>query len=377
MENTYILGQPATGKRDLLLSLLSDRIEQGIFIVDESDTVLDLIPKHRRKHVILFDPTREEVLPWDPLSGPGHPVYRATVLLDAMKGAWGYADMTTPDLDLYLSFSLASLMAANQPLLCLPRLFTDTDYRTYVLNHVRNPVIKDHWAEYETMPQKDRRQETKSTLNKVKLLISDPRIARCLWHHEERGLDFAEVVGERRIFVAVLKPGELGESKVRLLASLLLASVTQALKREHPPFHLFLPECQRFAPAIVTDLLTNAHRYGSTVTASHQYIDQLPTPYFSALMGTCARKYVFRTSEEDARVLDRHIPRNQNVLGFDELPNRKARTFPFEKTRFYAYAPRHESVESYRQDILDHLRLTRFVKDADRKVEGFFAGYTD
>lgn len=374
MENTYILGQPATGKRDLLLLLLLDRIDQGIFIVDDSDAVLDMVPKHRRKHVILFDPTIEDaVLPWNPLSGPGDPIYRATVLLDAMKGAWGYEDMTTPDLDLYLSFSLASLMEADQPLLGLPRLFTDEAYRTSVLKHVSNPVIKDHWAEYDKTLPKDRRQESKSTLNKVKLLLSDPRIARCL-AYPETGLDFAELVGKGHVFVAVLKPGELGESKVRLLASLLLASVTQALKREHPPFHLFLPECQRFAPAIAIDLLTNAHRYGSTVTASHQYIDQIPTPYFSALMGTCARKYVFRTSEEDARVLDRHIPRNQNVVGFDELPNRKARKFPFDKTDFYGYAPTIESKESYRQDILDHLGLTRFVKGGESKVREFFGG---
>lgn len=185
MAHHYILGQSGTGKSTFLKQHIIAAIEagQGVLYLDPhgSDTIdlLPYIPRSRAKDVILFDPSREEVVGWNPLQSDNIP-RDAAILIDTIKDAWGYGDMPTPVMDMYLYFSLIALMEAEETLIGLPYILSHASYRAKVLEAVSDPVVKDFWAVFGRMTPKEQRDQVSSTLNKALMLIADIRVRRML-----------------------------------------------------------------------------------------------------------------------------------------------------------------------------------------------------
>lgn len=343
MAHLYLLGQPGTGTgtvlRDRTLQAIHDG--HGVFYYDptgtETDYFLDRIPTARRKDVIVFDPMNTEyVVAWNPFYDVADPIYTAGTLADAIKDAWHYGDLTTPDMDLYLNFTLIPLITANRTLLDFLDFLSDTSFRNDVLKHLSNKVITGHWAEYGDMTTKEQRAETKSTKNKVKLLLADTRIRRVL-NYGRPSFTLPSVL-EGKILLLKLPRAKLGLSRTSLIASILLSQAHQAAinRTSTVPFHFILPECQHLAKSVVKEMLTEVDQHRCHITASNQYIDQLAPDYFAALMGNCKDKLIFRTSEADALTLSRSIPHSNNAIGFNVLADHQVRIFPVDPRKLQA-----------------------------------------
>lgn len=363
MAHLYILGQPGTGThtvlRDNTLSAINDG--HGVFYYDPTGTdteyYLDRIPVSRRKDVVVFDPMNTEyVVAWNPFYDVSDPIYIAGTLADAIKDAWHYGDLTTPDMDLYLNFTLIPLITANRTLLDFLRFLSDTSFRNDVLAHLDNQVIIDHWKEYSDMTEKERRAETKSTKNKVKLLLADTRIRRVL--NYGRPSFTLPAVLEGKILFLKLPRAKLGLSRTSLIASILLSQAHQAAinRTSIAPFHFILPECQHLAKSVVKEMLTEVDQHNCSITATNQYIDQLPPDYFAALMGNAKDKLIFRTSEADALTLSRSIPHSNNAIAFNVLADNQARIFPVDPRKLQvtidhkdwpAFPKSREDIEAY------------------------------
>lgn len=338
MAHTYILGQSMMGKTTVLYDHFLSTIHQPSLFYGEVDYLLDYIPKKRRQDVVLLNQVH-----WNPLSSPDV----AYLLTHAIKDAWGYADLTTPDMDLYLTFTFLALAYAGKPFSDFTRFYSDTTFRHTVLEACENDIVKDHWNWYEKASERDRRAEAKSSLNKLLVLFSHPH-TRELFSRTDVSM---EAVLERKIVLVPLSDSH----RDPLIASLFLSVLCSHLAG---PFHLYLDDVHTLAPSVVIDLLAKTGKHGGSVSCAHQYIDQVKPTLYHALMGNCARKLIFKTSEDDARTLDRHIPRNQNVLSFDQLPQYTARKFPFERQDFYTrLAWSREPYPKSRSDILDNHRI--------------------
>jgi type IV secretory pathway TraG/TraD family ATPase VirD4 len=336
LPHTYIIGQSGSGKSTLLKTDILDRIHAGDGLLyldphgDDTDDLLDYIPARRRDDVILFDPTTFP-LPWNPLGeiDPTIQPFVASAFVDTMKAAWGYAHVTTPTMDLYLYFSIASLMATGGTLADVPALLTDHTHRATVTAKLTDTVLRDFWVQFDNLSGKEQRDATSSTLNKLWVLCGDPRIRQVIG--SQRSSFRMDEVLAGKIFFARLPQGKLGIGKAALIGSLLLSQAHLAALSRSPavPFHFFIDEGHQFAPSTIAEMLSGLRKFGCRVVLAHQYVAQLDRQLFTALLGNCPVRHVFRVSREDAAIFAKEQPPNSSLPNLDEMPPHTYRTFPF------------------------------------------------
>ena len=125
------------------------------------------------------------------------------------------------------------------------------------------------------MSPREQRETSRSTLNKIGLLIADPRIRNTLGYPKS-AFDLDGVL-EGKILIARLPQGRLGLQKTRVLGAILSARLhAAALSRtDATPFHIYLDECHHFGTGTLIEFLSGIRKFGVSLTLSHQYIRQL------------------------------------------------------------------------------------------------------
>jgi hypothetical protein len=204
-------------------------------------------------------------------------------------------------------------------LLSLKFLLTSRAFRTRVLAQVQDPAIRDFWeTDFEThMPEREQRERTLSTLNKIGALIADPAIRNSI-AQVKTAINFADILDRGLIFIARLPQGELGIEKSSLIGALLLSNFhLNALGRKtRARFHLYLDEFHHFGNGTVIEMLSGIRKFGVSLTVACQYLDQLSPALKSAVLGTVGTMLAFRTGALDAATLtsEFELPRDDTSL---------------------------------------------------------------
>lgn len=385
--HTYILGTTGSGKSTLQKSIILSDIAagDGVFFIDphgfDTDDLIGRVPKNRIRDIILFDPSDHHFpIAWNPLGGvPKDEIpFVASSIVDTIKDAWDYGPVSTPTLDQYLYNGTYALLEARQPLLGLKFMLTSQKYRQTVLKAVSDPIILDFWQnDFPAMSEKDRRDTTRSTLNKIGALLSDARIRNVLGQ-AEGAFSFPEVIQDRRIFLARLPQGRLGIQKTKLIGSLLLTQFhLAALARDTDHMvHVHLDELHTFAGQNLELMLSGIRKFNVSLTLVHQYLDQLAPTLKSAILGNVGTKVIFRVSRQDARELI-------DVMGTNNLLSKLYDLAPHEARIITADAVEEVGVgvelPPYDEDIARRvLAHTRRHYARDRKeVEGYIRRYIE
>lgn len=303
--HAHIVGSSGSGKSTLMQRWFLDAVRAGSAVCyldihgTDTDNLLQYIPIKRRKEVVIFDPS-QFAIPWNPLQTENAPLAGNT-FLTSVKAAWQYSEMPTPRLDSVLYNALVALMEARHGLFGLYLILTSTTYRKHVLKDIRDPVVKRYWQWFDKLNEKQQLEQSDSTLNKVQILMADPRIrAIC---GATSNINMAEMVKDKILFIR-LPQGEIGVDKSAVLGSILLAQIHQAcLSRDTTlPFHLFIDECHTFAPHTIRELLSGIRKFNVSVTIAHQYMRQLEQGLLDSARANCV-EYVFRVSVDDRALL--------------------------------------------------------------------------
>lgn len=333
MAHRYIIGNSGSGKSTLLKQFMLEQIQHGLFFIDphghDADDFIQLIPETERGRILLFDPSDSEFpIPWNPLTDieEDERAFVASVLVDSIKDAWGYSNVSTPTMDQYLFNTTYALIEANQPLTGMKFMLTSPRYRKRVLRKVTDPIIKDFWDDFETLPEKDKRDTTRSTLNKIGAILSDSRIRNSIGQSKTR-LVFKDIVNSNVILIARLPQGQLGIGKVKLIGSLLLTQFhLAALSREtSEPFNVYIDEVHNFFGATLTEMLSGIRKFNVDITLVHQYLDQLTPKQQAAILGNVSTKILFRVSGGDAKKLNDLVGTNNLLSDLNVLPPHNAR----------------------------------------------------
>jgi hypothetical protein len=303
--HNHIVGGTGSGKSTLMKRWIIDAIRDGhaVCYIDphghDTDDILQYIPIKRRRDVVIFDPS-QFATPWNPLQTENIPL-AANTFLTSIKSAWQYDNMPTPRLDGVLYNALVALMEAQHGLFGLYLILTSTEYRQHVIRSISDPVVKRYWQWFDGLNEKQQLEQSDSTLNKVQILMADPRIrAVC---GADTAINIPELVQDKILFIR-LPQGEIGVDKSALLGSMLLAQIHQAcLSRDSSlPFHLFIDEVHTFAPGTITELLSGSRKFGVSVTIVHQYMRQLEPSLLDSARANCV-EYIFRVSVDDRKLL--------------------------------------------------------------------------
>lgn len=316
LQHTWIIGASGSGKSNLLLNMILQDIVagEGIAVLDPHgdliDDILGQVPEGRRKDIVLFDP-----------SDTGYPVgfnilsagsdLEKTLIASDLVGVFRRLSSSFGDtMGTVLGNAVLALLESTEggTLLDLRRFLVDDRFRREFLETVSDEEIHFFWTrEYPLIGSRS----IGPILTRLDTFLR-PKIIRHIVGQKDGKLHLGEVMQERKVFLARLPQGLIGEENAYLLGSLLLgkfqelALARQELSKEaRTPFFLYADEFQNFITPSLESLLTGARKYGLGLTLAHQTLAQLSSlpKVESALFGNAHTRIVFRVGEQDARKL--------------------------------------------------------------------------
>src|SRR5665213_215801 len=316
--HVYIVGKSGSGKSTFLFNLAMGDISRGEGVagidphVDRALDILDAIPRSRINDVCYLDAT-DTVQPvgFNPATriAPERRALAAAGIVSAFKHLW--SDSWGPRLEHFLYHGVAALISRRHAtLIDLPRLYTDDNYRERVLQSVTDPEGIRFWREeFPSYTKNFRSEAVAPILNKAGQFAASPQLRLILGQVAPR-LDLAFTMNNRRILIANLAKGAIGEQASNLLGSLLVSHLQLvAMERgtrpphERVPFFVHVDEFQTFSSDAFASLLSEARKFATYFSLANQYTDQLPHAVRSAVIGNAGSLVVFRVGGRDAELL--------------------------------------------------------------------------
>jgi uncharacterized protein DUF87 len=319
----YVVGQTGTGKSTLLLNLMAQDIAagEGLALLDPhgdlAEAVLMHVPKDRTNRFVYINPADiERPIGFNPLSAV--PDELKPIVADGVVSAFRHVwpESWGPRLDYILTNAVRALLdVPGATLLMLPRLLIDEGFRVgLVEQHVRDPLVRSYWLnEYAGYGDHFRAEAISPIQNKIGKALIEPRLRNMLAQPSST-ITLRRLMDEGGLVICNLSKGRLGEGVSHLLGALLTTSIAQAaLSRADVPvadrrvFHLYVDEFQSFATESFALILSEARKYGLTLTIAHQYLDQIPERLRAAVFGNVGSILACRTGASDAPILAEQI----------------------------------------------------------------------
>ena len=177
---------------------------------------------------------------------------------------------------------IALLECQNVSLLGIPRMLVDEQYRFWVLKQVQDPMVKTIWERELSRFDKRMWQEAISPIqNKVGAFLMAAPVRNILGQVKSR-IHARFMMDHRRIFIANLSKGRLGEDNSNLLGAILVTmfqlaamSRTTVPEEKREDFHLVVDEFQNVSSDSFISILSEARKYRLALTLSHQHASQL------------------------------------------------------------------------------------------------------
>lgn len=314
----WIIGKSGSGKSTVLFNLAMADIfaGEGVAIIDPhgdlAEDILDAIPQSRINDVCYLD-AGETTYPvgFNPAAkiAPARRALAASGIVAAFKHLW--SDSWGPRLEHFLYHGVAALISREHAtLIDLARLYTDDRFRDRVVSRVTDSETLRFWREEFPSYSKSLRSEAISPiLNKVGQIAASPNLRLILGQIAPR-LDLAFTMNHRRILIANLAKGTIGEQAANLLGSLLvshlqlIAMERGALPpRDRVPFFVHVDEFQTFSSDAFASLLSEARKFATHFCLANQYTDQLSNAVRAAVIGNAGTLIVFRVGSRDAELL--------------------------------------------------------------------------
>jgi hypothetical protein len=230
-------------------------------------------------------------------------------MVAAFKHLWH--DSWGPRLEHFLFHGIAALISRQHAtLLDLPRLYTDDSFRDRLVAKITDPETRRFWhEEYPSYTKTQRAEAAAPILNKAGQFSASPHLRLILGQVAPR-LDLAFTMNHRRILIANLAKGTIGEQAANLLGSLLVSHMQLvAMERgvlppeQRVPFFVHVDEFQTFSSEAFASLLSEARKFATHFCLANQYADQLSDVVRSAVIGNAGTLIVFRVGSRDAELL--------------------------------------------------------------------------
>jgi hypothetical protein len=387
LEHMHLIGVTGRGKSTLLLNLITQDIEHGdgLAVLDPHgdlvDDILERVPESRVSDIIVFDPSDVDYpIGFNILTATSE-IEQNLIASDAvamfrrLSTSWGDA-MTT-----VLAQGVLAMLASPTPttLVDLRRFLVDESFRGRFLEKLDDPEIAYFWAK--EFPLIGARSFG-PILTRLDTFLRMRMIRNIVGQRTQR-LDIARVIAERKVFLARLSKGLIGEENAALLGSLICSKFQQcALARQRipqtsrSPFYFYVDEFQNFVTPSVGSLLAEGRKFGVGLVLAHQDLGQLKSSgqVESSVLGSTHTRIVFRVSDSDARQLAEGFASFeasdlQNLSLGDAIVRMggarndfNLKTFPRKKAG--------EEAEAIREQIIDFSRETyaRARRDVEAEV---------
>lgn len=314
----WLVGKSGSGKSTLLFNLaMSDILaSEGAVVIDPhgdlATDILDAIPRSRINDVCYLDAAETEYpVGFNPAAkiAPERRALAASGIVSAFKHIW--SDSWGPRLEHFLFHGVAALISREHAtLIDLARLYTDDRFRERVVTHVTDPETLRFWQEeFPSYTKSLRSDAIAPVLNKVGQIAASPNLRLILGQVAPR-LDLSFAMNNRRILIANLAKGTIGEQAANLLGSLLISHLqliamerTALPPRDRKPVFVHIDEMQTFSSDAFASLFSEARKFATFFAAANQFTAQLSDRVRAAIIGNAGTLVVFRVGAEDAALL--------------------------------------------------------------------------
>ena len=321
----YVIGQTGTGKSTLIFNMIKQDIAngEGAALIDPhgdlAHRILEHVPKERWDDIVWFDPGDPErpfglnMLEYD-TSRPQQKTLVVNELLGIFKKLF-HEETMGPVFDQYFRNACLLLLGDYEheipTLLDIPKVLTDVDYRKDKLSREKNPVVKNFW---EKEAEKAGGEAALSNIapyitSKINGFVAD-EFLRPIISKKRSSLNFRQAMDEKKIILANLSKGKLGELNANLIGlvivgKLLIASLSRVDMDEEQrnDFYMYMDEFQNFSTDSISTILSEARKYRLNLIMAHQFIGQLEEKIQKAVFGNVGSMLALRVGIEDTQFL--------------------------------------------------------------------------
>jgi tRNA isopentenyl-2-thiomethyl-A-37 hydroxylase MiaE len=199
------------------------------------------------------------------------------------------------------------------------------------LSRCNNPIITQFWHKIADAAQGEASLENivPYITAKFDVFLSND-IMRPIVAQEKSAFDFREMMDSKKIFLANLSKGRLGDRNSSLLGLVLVSKFLQAAfsrtdsRESLPPMYLYIDEFQNFATPSISTILSEARKYGLCLTMAHQFIGQIDEKIRDSVIGNVGTKVSFRVGTTDAEFLAKQYEPTFAATDLEHLPFRSA-----------------------------------------------------
>lgn len=349
LKHIYVIGGTGTGKTKFLEGLIRQDIlmGSGFGIIDPHGDLIESTigsiadtlnerggctksVKQLLESLILVDLSDENYsIGFNPLEViNGNLAYQLILeLVEVFRKIW--EDSWGPRMEEVLRNSFYTLAESNLTLLELPRLLTDSLFRTTLAERLTNPEVTDYWlTRFNAISDKMKIQYFEPVANKLSAFIADPFI-RAMLAQQKSALNFRQIMDEGKILLINLSKGKFKENAF-LIGALFLAKIEMAAlsRQEIPasarlPWYLYIDEFQNFATDTFEVILSEARKYGLGLIMAHQNLAALKRKLRESILGNAYTQVYFRLSRSDANELSGEMSVDGKQLLVKDLIDQK------------------------------------------------------
>jgi len=315
LRHIWTVGKTGTGKSTMIANMAIDDFKKGrgVAVIDPHgdlcEDLLDYIPKNRINDTIYFNPAdREFPITINPLEVTNREEAELVTsgLMSIFTKVW--ANVWSARMEYILRNSFLTLTEIPGTTLSdVLSLLANRSYRNRVYSKINDPALIHFWKEeFEKMPDRLQKEAIAPIQNKVGQFVTSPIIRRVIGYPKST-VSLDEVINNKKIFIANLSQGRLGEDNAALLGATLITKFQLAAmrrvdisKEQRTPFFLYVDEFQNFATDSFIKILSEARKFGLSLTLANQYMGQLPEHVTKAILGNAGTLIAFAVGAEDA-----------------------------------------------------------------------------
>ena len=340
--HVYIVGQTGTGKSVLLENMMVQDMRDGkgfAFIDphgDAAEELLGMLPKERAEDVIYFDPGDMDNPPGLNLFEYHTEDQKDFLIQEAINMLEKLYDPHNQGIvgpRYHHMFRNAALTVMADPaggtFIDVSKLFRDPQFVKDKLKHVQDKTVLEFWQKEMPAAQRssDHGEMVSWFVSKFGAFLSN-QMMRNIIGQSQSSFDLRDVMDNRKILIANLSKGRLGELNSKLLGMIFVMKFqAAAMSRASVPedqrvdFSLYVDEFQNFSTESFAHILSEARKYRLNLIVANQFISQLSEEVREAVFGNVGTIVSFRSGPNDADFLVKQFAPTFNERDLVNMPN--------------------------------------------------------
>jgi energy-coupling factor transporter ATP-binding protein EcfA2 len=291
----YLIGQTGSGKSTVIFHMASDDIKKGsgVAVIDPhgdlAEDLLSVVPLVRMNDLIYFNPfdikypiginllelvpgldedavEQEKELVCESVVSVFRKIFSKDESTDAHRIEYILRNT------IYTAFSVP-----DATIFTVYDLLENPDFQKQVIKNLEDENLKNFWKnEFGRAGNYQIVKMVSGVTAKIGRFLFSPTAKRIL-EQPHSTINFDEILDRKKILICNLAEGKLGEDTSRLLGTMIIAKIQQAVLRrariqkdQRQPFYLFIDEFQNYATSSFSKLLSGGRKFGLRFTIAEQ-----------------------------------------------------------------------------------------------------------